>query len=419
MSRSSRIAGFYNQSVSARVGLLEAQSTLSEESSKWLREGGGLPLAIGDKMSENVVATYGLPFGIALNFTVNGEDVLVPMVVEEPSVVAAASNAAKMVRASGGFVGEAGPQVMTAQVQFDYVPEPELAKARVLADKARILALGDAAIPAMVKRGGGCRGLEVRVLDVENGVVVVDVDVDVGDAMGANLVDTVAEAMAPEIHAHLGGDMGLRILTNLPLRRTVTVRCFVKDEDLGGAHVSEGVARASRFADLDVFRAVTHNKGFMNGLDAAAVAVGQDWRSIEAGAHAYASVSGRYLPLSTWRRENGGLRGEAKLPLAVGTVGGSTRTHAGVRAAFQLLGAKRAGELACILASVGLASNLAALRALSTEGIQRGHMKLHHRKDELERAAAAAAAAASTQPTPSTPAPSKARLETKEQDVVR
>ena len=415
MSRSSRIAGFYNQTVPARVRLLEGQCSLSEESLSWLRGGGGLPIAVGDKMSENVVATYGLPFGIALNFTVNGEDVLVPMVVEEPSVVAAASNAAKMVRASGGFTCEAGPQVMTAQVQFDEVPDPELAKSRVLADKARILAIGDAAIPAMVKRGGGCRGLEVRVLDAEHGVVVVDVDVDVGDAMGANLVDTVAEAIAPEIHAHLGGDMGLRILTNLPLRRTVTVRCFVTDEDLGGAHVSEGVARASRFADLDVFRAVTHNKGFMNGLDAAAVAMGQDWRSIEAGAHAYASVSGRYKPLSTWRREPGGLRGEAKLPLAVGTVGGSTRTHAGVRAAFELMGARRAGELAGILASVGLASNLAALRALSTEGIQRGHMKLHHRKDELERAAVAAAAKANT---PSAPH-SKPRVEAKEQDVVR
>ncbi len=416
MSRSSRIAGFYKQSVSARLRLLEAQVTLDDEATTWLRGGGGMPIAIGDKMSENVVATYGLPFGIALNFTVNGEDVLVPMVVEEPSVVAAASNAAKMVRASGGFTGEAGPQVMTAQVQFDEVPEPELAKARVLADKDRLLAVGDAAIPAMVKRGGGCRGLDVRVLDVEAGVVVVDVDVDVGDAMGANLVDTVAEAIAPEIHAHLGGDMGLRILTNLPLRRIVTVRCFVKNEDLGGAHVAEGIARASRFADLDVFRAVTHNKGLMNGLDAAAVAMGQDWRSIEAGAHAYASVTGRYLPLSTWRREPGGLRGEAKLPLAVGTVGGSTRTHAGVRTAFQLLGAKRAGELACILASVGLASNLAALRALSTEGIQRGHMKLHHRKNELERAAVADAARTST---PVPPKPSIAAKPLDARDEVR
>lgn len=420
MSRSSRIAGFYNQSIPERVRLLENECGLGEESLAWLRGGGGLPIAVGDKMSENVVACYGLPFGIALNFTVNGEDVIVPMVMEEPSVVAAASNAAKMVRASGGFTGEAGPQVMTAQVQFDEVPEPELAKSRVLADKQRLLALGDAAIPAMVKRGGGCRGLEVRILDAENGVVVVDVDVDVGDAMGANLVDTVAEAIAPEIHAHLGGDMGLRILTNLPLRRTVTVRCFVKDEDLGGAHVSEGIARASRFADLDVFRAVTHNKGFMNGLDAAAVAVGQDWRSIEAGAHAYASMTGRYRPLSTWRRAPGGLRGEAKLPLAVGTVGGSTRTHAGVRTAFELLGARRAGELACILASVGLASNLAALRALSTEGIQRGHMKLHHRKDELERAAIASTAMATkTTLTPVAPAAKPRASEAKEQDVVR
>lgn len=389
----SRIAGFYKQTIQDRVSLLADRGHLGEETCAWLRAGGGLELSIGDKMSENVVASYGLPFGIALNFTVNGTDVLVPMVVEEPSVVAAASNAARMVRASGGFTGTADPQVMTAQVQFDDVPTPHQARETLLAAKEEILALGNAAIPAMVKRGGGCRDLDVRVLDVEAGVLVVDVFVDVGDAMGANLVDTVAETLAPELHARIGGSMGLRILTNLPLRRLVHISCFVADEDLGGAHVADGIARASRFAELDTFRAVTHNKGFMNGLDAAAVALGQDWRSIEAGAHAYAGISGTYRPLSVWKREPGGLRGSAVLPLAVGTVGGSTRVHAGVRAAFELAQVKRAGDLALVLASVGLASNLAALRALSTEGIQRGHMKLHHRKDELERAAISSARA--------------------------
>jgi len=209
------------------------------------------------------------------------------------------------------------------------------------------------------------------------------VHVDVGDCMGANTVDTVAEAIAPAIHAITGGTMGLRILTNLTLRRRVRVSAEVRDEEAGGAEIAQGIARASRFAELDVFRAVTHNKGFMNGLDAVAVALGQDFRAIEAGAHAFASMSGKYRPLSTWKRVPGGLVGEAELPLAVGTVGGSVNAHPGVRASLELLGVESAAELSVVMASVGLASNLAALRALAGEGIQRGHMRLHERKREL------------------------------------
>jgi hydroxymethylglutaryl-CoA reductase len=283
---------------------------------------------------------------------------------------------------------------MTAQVQFDAVPEPEAAAARVRAERARILMLGDAAIPRMVARGGGCRDLDARVLDAAEGVLVVDVFVDVGDAMGANLVDTVAEALAPALHELVGGTIGLRILSNLPLRRMVQVRADVDAEAVGGAEVADGIARASRFAELDPFRAVTHNKGFMNGLDAAAVALGQDWRSIEAAAHAYAALSGTYRPLSVWKRTARGLAGSAALPLAVGTVGGSTRAHAGVRAAFQLARVASARELAVVLAAVGLASNLAALRALASEGIQKGHMKLHHRKREQHAEPAATELAA-------------------------
>jgi hydroxymethylglutaryl-CoA reductase len=391
---SSRIAGFYKCSVPARLELLVAHADLDPEARRHLEQGGGLPVEVADKMSENVIAVHGLPLGVGLNFRVNGRDVLVPMAVEEPSVVAAASNAAKMVRAAGGFHGEADPPVMTAQVQFDAVPEPEAAAARVRAERARILMLGDAAIPRMVARGGGCRDLDARVLDAAEGVLVVDVFVDVGDAMGANLVDTVAEALAPALHELVGGTIGLRILSNLPLRRMVQVRADVDAEAVGGAEVADGIARASRFAELDPFRAVTHNKGFMNGLDAAAVALGQDWRSIEAAAHAYAALSGTYRPLSVWKRTARGLAGSAALPLAVGTVGGSTRAHAGVRAAFQLARVASARELAVVLAAVGLASNLAALRALASEGIQKGHMKLHHRKREQHAEPAATELAA-------------------------
>ena len=340
--------------------------------------GGGLDPAVADRMSENVVGCHGLPLSIGLNFLVNGRDLLVPMAVEEPSVVAAASNAARMVRTSGGFFGEATAPIMTAQIQLDEVPDPASAAARVAARTADILAAGDAAIPSMIARGGGCRDVEARAL--EDGLVVVHVYVDVGDAMGANVVDAVAEGAAAVIQAAVGGRIGLRILSNLPVRRMVRVRAHVPDDAIGGAELAAGIARASRFAELDVYRAATHNKGVMNGIDAVALALGQDWRALEAGAHSFAALSGRYRPLATWRRMAGGVDGVLEMPLAAATAGGSTRAHAGVRAAFDVLGVASARELAVVMGAVGLASNLAALRALAGEGIQRGHMKLHERK---------------------------------------
>ena len=379
----SRISKFYERSPEARLVVLREMGAVDDVSFAHLARGGFLDVTVADHMSENVIATHALPLGVGLNFVINGRDVLVPMAIEEPSVVAAASNAARMVRAAGGFSGEADAPIMTAQIQLDDVPEPAAACARILEAKERLSALGDTSIPRMVARGGGVRDLDVRVLDEALGVIVVHVHVDVGDCMGANTVDTVAEAMAPVVHAIAGGTMGLRILTNLPLRRLVRVRAEVRDEDVGGAELASGIARASRFAELDVFRAVTHNKGFMNGLDAAAIALGQDFRAIEAGAHAFAAHGGQYRPLSVWRRTPEGLFGEAELPLAVGTVGGSTEAHAGVRAAFQLLCPRGAGDLAVVLASAGLAANLAALRALASEGIQNGHMRLHRRKLEV------------------------------------
>ena len=380
----SRIPGFYREHVEERIRTVIDTGLLSEESVRHLRDGGRLTLDVADRMSENVIGVHGLPLSIALNFRVNNNDVLVPMAVEEPSVVAAASNAARQVRMTGGFFGEATAPIMTTQVQFDDVRDPQHAKVRVESKRPLIFQIANEAIPGMVARGGGCRDIDVRILDEANGVLVVHLYVDVGDAMGANVVDAVAEAVAPRIRELTGGTVGLRILSNLPMRRRVQVSCDVSVDALGGPELADGIVKASRFAELDPFRAVTHNKGVMNGVDAVAVAMGQDWRSIEAGAHAFASVSGRYSPLVVWTRTESGVHGELDIPMAVGTVGGSTRVHRGVRACFELMGVSNAGELAIVMGAAGVASNLAALRALAGEGIQRGHMRLHSRKREVQ-----------------------------------
>ncbi len=384
----SRIPRFYQRSRTERAALIAERVGLDDEARRHLKSGGGLDPDVADAMSENVVGSFGLPLGVALNFLVDGRDVLVAMATEEPSVVAAAWNAAKMVRESGGFFGDADPSVMIGQVQLDDVPDAASAPARIARIEAALIAVGNASIPGMTSRGGGVRRIETRVIDEPTGLVVVHAHVDVGDAMGANTVDTVAEAIAGPIREVLGGRIGLRILSNLATGRLVRVRGEVTAEALGGAALADGIARASRFAELDPYRAVTHNKGFMNGLDSAALALGQDFRAIEAGAHAFAAL-GRgtepagYRPLATWRRTATGLVGLAELPLAVGLVGGSARCHAGVRANLALVAAKSARELAVILVAAGLASNLAALRALAGEGIQKGHMRLHRRKEEM------------------------------------
>jgi len=384
MSFTSRISGFYRRTLGERLAHVLGLGRLSKASAAHLKRGGGLGEDVADRMSENVVGTHGLPLALGLNFRVNGQDVLVPMAVEEPSVVAAASNAARLVRLGGGFHGEASASLMTTQVQLDAVPDAATAPERIEAHREALLACANAAIPGMVSRGGGARDLEVRVLDDAEGLVVVHLYVDVLDAMGANVVDTVAEAVAPAVAEVLGGEVGLRILSNLPLRRMVRVRCEVSEEALG-AELAEGIVRASRFAEKDPFRAVTHNKGVMNGVDAVALALGQDWRSIEAGAHAYASLGGTYGPLARWTRSERGIVGELEMPLAVGTVGGATGVHPGVRAGLELMGVRGARELAVVMAAVGLASNLAALKALAGEGIQRGHMRLHARKAKAAR----------------------------------
>jgi hydroxymethylglutaryl-CoA reductase len=374
----SRLPGFYKRTVEDRRAVL---TPLLSPEARAVLGAARLPVDVADRMSENVIGCHGLPLSVALNFVVNGRETLIPMAVEEPSVVAAASRAALLARAGGGFTGEADAPIMTAQVQLDDVADPAGAPARVAAGRAAILAAGDAAIPSMVARGGGCRDVETRVIDGEAGLVVVHIHVDVREAMGANVVDAVAEATAPLVAELAGGQIGLRILTNLPLRRLARAHVAIPVASLGEPAVADGVVRASRFAEADPMRAVTHNKGIMNGIDAAGVALGQDWRAIEAGAHAFAAQSGVYRPLATWRVEGDALVGRIELPLAVGTVGGATRVHPGVRVAFELVRAPSAGELAVVLAAAGLASNLAALHALAGEGIQRGHMRLHRRRE--------------------------------------
>jgi hydroxymethylglutaryl-CoA reductase len=380
----SRLPGFYKLSVDERRALLRHRADLSEADLETL-ERGGIDTAAADRIVENVIGVYALPLGLGLNFRVNGRDVLVPMAVEEPSVIAAASNAARMVREGGGFIAEADDPVMTAQIEIVDIADPEASVARLEAAADELIALAHATLPRLVDRGGGAREIEVRAHPRR---VVVHVHVDCRNAMGANMVNTVAEAMAARVAELAGGRSGLRILTNLCDRRCVRVKARVPVAVLGtaaldGAAVRDGIVAASLFAEDDPYRAATHNKGIMNGVDAVVIATGNDWRGVEAGAHAFAAQSGRYRPLATWRAQkgdgDGDLVGELEMPMALGTVGGTLQVHAGARLAQKLLGAADASTLGMVVACAGLASNLAALRALATEGIQRGHMALHRR----------------------------------------
>jgi hydroxymethylglutaryl-CoA reductase len=375
-----RIPGFYRLSVGERRDALRGIADVTAQDVQTL-EGGGLDTTTADRIVENAVGVYALPLGVGLNFRVNGRDVLVPMAVEEPSVIAAASNAARMVREGGGFIAEADDPIMTAQIEIVDVADPDASVARLEAAADELLALAHATLPRLAERGGGAREIEVRAHPRR---VVVHVHVDCRNAMGANMVNTVAEALAERVAELAGGRSGLRILTNLCDRRCVRVRARVPAEALAsktmdGAAVRDGIVAASRFAEDDPYRAATHNKGIMNGVDAVVIATGNDWRGVEAGAHAFAAVSGRYRPLATWRAENGDLTGQLEMPMALGTVGGTLHAHAGARLALKLLGVTDATALGMIVASAGLASNLAALRALASEGIQRGHMALHRR----------------------------------------
>jgi degradative hydroxymethylglutaryl-CoA reductase len=398
---SSRLGGFFKLGVEGRRAALRSTLSLPAEQRFTALDPGSLDLDAADNLIENVIGTLALPLAIATNFRINGVDYLVPMAVEEASVVAAASNAAKMIRAGGGFVARCDPAWMIAQVQLlrdaDHsadatipdatIPDASTAAAIVQAASAELLALADQSHPRLLARGGGARELEVRILAPD--MIVVHAIVDCQDAMGANLLNTIAEALAPRLHALTRWTPGLRILSNLADRRCSHVSCRVPPhalaaKDWPGEAVAAGIASASRFAELDPYRAATHNKGVMNGVDAVVLATGNDWRAMEAGAHAYAARTGVYRPLATWKvGVDGWLEGSISIPTAVGTVGGATKVHPAARLALELLGAHpgagSATTLGQIMAAAGLAANLAALRALATEGIQRGHMALHAR----------------------------------------
>ena len=399
MTTSSRMPGFYNKILSERLQAIVEQSGLSQEEAAAFSTNGLNPEG-ADHMIENVVGLYSLPIGIATNFRVNNKEVLVPMVIEEPSVVAGASLAARLAREGGGFTASSDEPVMIAQMQILDVANPHQARLALLAQKQRLLEFAATTDPVIMKLGGGPREVEVRIL--EDGQVVVHLLYDCRDAMGANTVNTAAEALKPMVEEITGGRVNLRILSNLADHRLARSTAVIPAgalafDDFNGEFVRDRIIEAYAFAAADPYRATTHNKGIMNGVDAVVIATGNDWRAIEAGAHAYAARSGKYTSLSQWGTDRAGnLIGTLEMPMAVGIVGGATKVHPSARAALKIMGIQSARELAEIIVSVGLAQNFAAIRALATEGIQRGHMSLHARQlamaagasgDEIERIA--------------------------------
>lgn len=389
----SRLPGFYNLTLEERLAQAAAAAELAPlELAPW--KTGGLSPESADPMIENVIGLHSLPLGIGLNFQVNGRDVLVPMAVEEPSVVAGASFMAKLARAGGGFQTTSSEPLMIGQMQVIHIKNLHEARLRIYEKKAELLAAADEIDPVLKKFGGGARDLEVRIIEDSSigGFLVIHLIYDVRDAMGANAVNTACERLAPQVEQMTGGKVHLRILSNLADRRIARARCTIPISELeivgqdnilsySGETVRDGIIAAYAFAAADPYRAATHNKGIMNGVDAVVIATGNDWRAIEAGAHAYAARSGRYTSLSTWGQDSAGnLVGTLEMPMAVGIIGGATKVHPAAKAAIKLMGVKTASELAEIIVAVGLAQNLAALRALATEGIQRGHMSLHARQ---------------------------------------
>ncbi len=381
MCPSSRIEGFYKLSPAERTRIVKDFAGLSDEEARALSGEAGLAVSQADKMVENALGTFAMPLGIATNFRINGKDHLIPMAIEEPSVVAAASNAAKMAREKGGFKTSSTEPMMIGQVQVTGVKDPRAAAAKLESEKSEILKLANSQDPMLVSLGGGARDIETRIIETMHGPqVIVHLHVDVRDAMGANAVNTMAEVTAPLIEKLTGGKVYLRILSNLAVLRLARAEAVWPKDAIGGEDVVDGVVEAYVFADADPFRCATHNKGVMNGIDAVIIATGNDWRAIEAGAHAYAARTGSYKPLTRFEKTpEGDLRGVIEVPMAVGLVGGATKVHPSAKACVKLLGVKTANELGEIVAAVGLAQNMAALRALATVGIQRGHMSLHAR----------------------------------------
>jgi hydroxymethylglutaryl-CoA reductase len=381
-------AKFYDLTLEERLQRLAQQSELTADELAALAGRPGLTPELANPMIENVVGTYALPLGIALNFVVNGRPVLVPMVIEEPSVIAGASFMARLAQSSGGFFAQTDLPEMIGQMQVLDLDDLPTARLKLLEQKPRLLAEAALVDPVLTRLGGGPRDIQVRIIQESpiGPFLVLHLIDDVRDAMGANAINTATERLAPLVQEITGGRVLLRILSNLADRRLARARVTIRLDELAAPGFSaeearDGIISAWAFATADPYRAATHNKGIMNGVDAVVLATGNDWRAVEAGAHAYAARSGRYTSLSTWGEDSrGNLTGTLEMPLAVGIIGGATRVHPAAKAAIKLLGVKSARELAEIIVSVGLAQNLAALRALATEGIQRGHMTLHARQ---------------------------------------
>ncbi|HEC56456.1 MAG TPA: hydroxymethylglutaryl-CoA reductase, degradative [Candidatus Syntrophoarchaeum butanivorans] len=395
MEKTSRVSGFFKKTPEERLEFVKSFSELTDEEASAIM-GEGATLADLDRMVENVIGWIEVPLGVALNFLINGKDYIIPMAIEEPSVIAAASNAARMAREGGGFRTCSSEPLMIGQIQIVDLRDPFSARFEILRERDRIIELANKEDPILVSLGGGAKDLKVRVVEGERGAnLVVHLLVDCRDAMGANAVNTMAERVAPVLEEITGGKAILRIVSNLADQRIAMARARFLKEVIGGEEVVDRIIDAYMLARYDPYRAATHNKGIMNGVTAVVLATGNDTRAVEAGAHAYAARGGSYLPLTRWEKdENGDLVGTIEMPVAVGLVGGATRSHPVARAVIKILGVRTARELSEVIAAVGLAQNFAALRALATEGIQRGHMRLHAKNiaiaagatgDEIER----------------------------------
>jgi len=392
MERTSKISGFYKLPPQERLSAVKQYAGLTDDEAATLGNFGTLKADQVDRMVENVIGVMPVPLGVAVNFLVNGKDYLVPMAIEEPSVIAAASNAAKMAREKGGFRTSSTGPVMRGLIQVTGIKDPYSARFSVLSEKQNIMDMANAVDPILVKFGGGCKDVEAYVKEVPNKpqdtMLIVHLIVDCRDAMGANAVNTMAETVGPHLEKITGGKVYLRIISNLADKRLMRARAVFSKEAIGGEDVVDAIVKAYEFALVDPYRAATHNKGIMNGISAVTLATGNDTRAIEAGAHAYASISGTYKPLTIYEKNaDGDLVATIELPLAVGLVGGATASHPTAKASVKILGVKTASELGEVMAAVGLAQNFAALRALATEGIQRGHMQLHSRNVAIQAGA--------------------------------
>ena len=371
--------GFHRLTIEERLDQIASMTELGQDEIQCLKKFGNLPEETANGMVENVIGVMGIPFGVATNLILDGKEMLVPMATEESSVIAAVCNASKQCRSSGGVTSSVSGSEMIAQIQLLGLSNPHYARQVLLENKEKIRELCDAIDPLLLENGGGFRDLEVRILETRGGtMVILHLIVDTQDAMGANAVNSMAESLAPKIEEWTGGRVNLRILSNLADRRLARARAVWNLEDLGGEQVRDDMLAASWFAEADPYRAATHNKGIMNGVSAVALVTGNDTRALEAGAHAYASRSGRYTSLSRWETDGtGNLVGSLEMPMAVGLIGGATRVHPIAKIALKILGVNKAEDLARVMAAVGLVQNYGALKALATTGIQKGHMALH------------------------------------------